>query len=377
MRKMFQYRIFPNKKQVHKLNATLEECRWLYNHLLGKRKDAYEQDGTSLSLFQQQKTFVLLKAERTTLDSVHSQVLQNVAVRVDLAMQAFFRRCKEHAEKPGFPRFKGYGRYDSFTFPQSGFSITHDSRVVLSKIGALKMVYHRQIKGKIKTCTLQRSSTGKWYVSFSVECQPERLPESPERVGIDVGLKTFASLSTGEEIANPRFFRKEEQDLARVQRKLSTLEKGTKERAKQRKVVARVHERIAFKRDTFTHQESRQIADRFGVICVEDLHINRMTHNHCLAKSISDASWSAFFTQLSCKAEEAGRQVVKVNPAYTSQTCSSCGHRQKMPLDLRIFACPCCHVQLDRDLNAALNIRGLGLQALGLSVEAPGLSRGE
>src|SRR6266699_5052931 len=376
MHKMFQYRIFPTKKQVHKLNETLNECRWLYNHFLEKRKTTYEQEGQSLSCYNQIDTLGLLKQERATLKQVHSQVLQNVAVRIDLPFKAFFRRCKA-GENSGYPRFRGRDRYDSFTFPQSGFSITYDDRVTLSKIGSVKMVYHRPIKGKLKTCTIRRSSTGKWYGSFSVEYEPERLGPVATQVGIDVGLKTFATFSNGEEIANPRFFRKEEQALARVQRKHAKLAKGTPLRRKRRQVVARGHERIAFRRDNFTHQESRQIIDRFGVICVEDLHVNRMTHNHCLAKSITDASWSAFFTQLSCKAEEAGRQVVKVNPAYTSQTCSSCGHRQKMPLDLRIFACPCCHVQLDRDLNAALNIRGLGLQALGLSVEAPGLSRGE
>src|SRR6266852_8715832 len=289
MRKMFQYRIYPTSKQVHKLNETLDECRWLYNHLLEMRKHAYAHTGKGLSCYEQQSTYPILKQERPTLERVHSQVLQNVAVRIDLAFKAFFRRCKA-GENPGYPRFRGRDRYDSFTFPQRGFSLTHNDRVTLSKIGSVKMVYHRPIKGTVKTCTIRRSSTGKWYVSFSVECEPERLPEAPERVGIDVGLKTFASLSTGEEIANPRFFRKEEQDLARVQRKLSTLEKGTKERAKQRKVVARVHERIAFKRDTFTHQESRQIADRFGVICIEDLHVSRMVHNHCLAKSIHDAA---------------------------------------------------------------------------------------
>ena len=374
---MFTYRLFPTKKQEKKLNQTLEECRWLYNHLLEMRKTAYERDGISLTCFQQQSSFPVLKQERSSLNAVHSQILQNVAVRIDLAFKAFFRRVREHAEEPGFPRFKGKSRYDSFTFPQSGFSITHDDRVTLSKIGSVKMIYHRPIKGKVKTCTIRRSSTGKWYGSFSVEYEPERLGPVATQVGIDVGLKTFATFSNGEEIANPRFFRKEEQALARVQRKHAKLAKGTPLRRKHRQVVARVHERIAFRRDNFTHQESRQIIDRFGVICVEDLHVNRMTHNHCLAKSIHDASWSEFFSKLSCKAEEAGRQVVKVNPAYTSQTCSSCGHRQKMPLDLRIFACPCCHVQLDRDLNAALNIRGLGLQALGLSVEAPGLSRGE
>src|SRR5713101_745332 len=374
MRKMFQYRIYPTRKQFHTLNETLDECRWLYNHLLENRKHAYAQTGKGLSCYEQQSTYPLLKQEHPTLEHVHSQVLQNVAVRIDLAFKAFFRRCKA-GENPGFPRFRGRDRYDSFTFPQSGFSLTPDDRVTLSKIGSVKMVSHRPMKGKVKTCTVQRSSTGKWSVSFSCECEPERLPEAPSQIGIDVGLKTFASLSNGEEIANPRFFRKEEKALAKVQRKHSQLAKGTPQRRKHRKVVARVHERIQFRRDNFTHQESRQIVDRFGVICVEDLQVNRMTHNHCLAKSIADASWSAFFAQLSRKAEEAGRQFVKVNPAYTSQTCSSCGHRKIMPLDVRIFDCPCCPVHLDRDLNAALNIRGLGLQALGLSVEAPALLR--
>jgi len=376
MRKTLAYRIFPTRKQETKLNETLEECRWLYNHLLAERKETYEHEGKSLSLYTQQAAFPQLKSVRPSLKAVHSQVLQNVAVRIDLAFKAFFRRCKESGA-PGYPRFKGQGRYDSITYPQSGFGIDVQEKLYASGIGHIKMVYHRPLKGKIKTLTIRRSLTGKWYACFSCEVEPERLPELASQVGIDVGLTTFATLSTGEEIANPRFFRKEEQALAKVQRKHSKLEKGTPQRRKHRKVVARVHERIAWRRDNFTHQESRQIVDRFGVICVEDLQVNRMTHNHCLAKSIADASWSAFFAHLSGKAEEAGRQLVKVNPAYTSQTCSRCGHRQKMPLDVRVFDCPCCHVHLDRDLNAAFNIRGLGLQALGLSVEALGFSRGE
>ena len=376
MRKTFKYRIYPTKKQLHKLTGILNECRWLYNHLLDMRKTSFEQEGKSLSLYGQQETFSLLKIERPTLKGVHSQVLQNVAVRIDLAFKAFFRRVKA-GEKPGFPRFRGADRYDSFTFPQSGFSITHDGRVCLSKIGTIKMVYHRPITGTVKTCTINRASMGKWYVCFSVECEPERLPERPEQVGIDVGLKTFATLSTAEEIANPRFFRKEEKALAKVQRKHAKLEKGTPARRKHRKVIARVHERIAFKRANFTHQKSRQIVDRFGVICVEDLTVNRMLHNHCLAKSISDAAWSQFFGQLSRKAEEAGRAFVKVNPAYKSQTCSSCSHRQKMPLSERVYHCPCCLLSLDRDLNASLNIRALGLQSLGLSVEASAFTPGE
>ncbi len=194
---MFQYRIYPTKKQLHKLNKTLEECRWLYNHLLERRKLLYEQAGTSLSLYQQQDTFGQLKHERPSLLSVHSQVLQNVAVRVYLAFKAFFRRVRAHAKERGYPRFKGPDRYDSFTFPQSGFSITHDERVVISKVGAIKMVYHRPMPGKIKTLTIHRSATGKWYACFSVECEPLRLPQRAEQVGIDVGLKTFATLSTG------------------------------------------------------------------------------------------------------------------------------------------------------------------------------------
>jgi putative transposase len=376
MRKMFRYRLYPTRKQETTLNETLAECRWLYNHLLEKRKETYEQDGTGLSCYQQQATYTILKQEHPSLSIVHSQVLQNVAVRIDLAFKAFFRRCKA-GEKPGFPRFRGKDRYDSFTFPQFGFKIDEQGKLFASGIGHIKIILHRPLKGKVKTCTIQRSSTGKWYASFSCEVEPERLPERASQVGIDMGLTTFASLSDGEEIANPRFFRKEEKALAKVQRKHSKLAKGTPERRQHRKAVARVHERIGFRRENFTHQESRKIVNSYGVICVEDLSVNRMLHNHCLAKSISDASWSAFFAQLSCKAEEAGRAFVKVNPAYTSQTCSRCGHRQKMALDVRVFDCSCCHVHLDRDLNAALNIRGLGLQALGLSVETPGFSRGE
>ena len=362
MRKMFQYRIYPDKKLMKALEATLEECRWLYNHLLETRRDAWEQEGKSLSLYQQQETFSILKQERPSLKSVHSQVLQNVALRIDLAFKAFFRRGIAgtlpggQVKKPGYPRFRGKNRSGSFCFPQTGFCITHDHRVSLSKIGSIKMVYHRPVRGKIKTLTIHKCSTGKWYASFSCEVEPERLTENADAVGIDVGLKTFATRSDGQEIANPRFFRKEEKTLAKVQRQHSKLAKGTPERRKHRKVVARVHERIAWRRENFTHQQSRKVVNQFGVICVEDLSVNRMVHTHWLAKSSSDAAWSAFLNQLAAKAEEAGRELIKVNPAYTSQTCSRCGHRQKMPLSERTYRCPCCLLVIDRDVNAARNI---------------------
>src|SRR5712691_9691504 len=231
MRKMFQYRLYPTKKQETSLNETLEECRWLYNYLLENRKTTYEQDGKGLSCYEQQSTYPILKADRPTLNMVHSQVLQNVAVRIDLAFKAFFRRCKA-GENPGYPRFKGKGRYDSFSYPQFGFKIDAQGKLALSGIGHVKIIKHRPIRGKIKTLTLQKSSTGKWYASFSVECDPERLPEKSDQVGIDVGLKTFATLSDAGEIENPRFFRKEEKQLARVQRQHSQLAQGTPKRRK-------------------------------------------------------------------------------------------------------------------------------------------------
>jgi putative transposase len=183
-------------------------------------------------------------------------------------------------------------------------------------------------------------------------------------VGIDVGLKTFAMLSTGQEIANPRFFRAEEHALAKVQRRLSKAETGTPERATRRRVVARVHERIAWRRGDFTHQHSRRIINAFDVIAVEDLSVNQMMHHPCLAKSIQDAAWSQFADLLSYKAAWAGRRFVAVNPAYTSQDCSQCGHRQALTLSARMYTCPCCGVVLDRDLNASLNILRLGQQSL-------------
>jgi putative transposase len=366
MRKTFRYRLYPTKAQESKMQATLDECRWLYNHLLEARQAAWEERHESLGLYHQHATLPALKVERPALATVHSQVLQNVAVRIDLAFKAFFRRVKA-GEKPGYPRFRGRDRYDSFCYPQapSGCKLNGD-RLTLSGIGTVRVVLHRPLEGTLKTVCVRRSPTGKWYVTFSCEWEPTSLPESAEQVGIDVGLHSFATLSTGEAIENPRFFRREEQGLVKAQRKLEREAKGTPRRQKRRKVVARVHERTRWKRQDFAHQNARRTVDRFGFIAVEDIHANRMVHNHCLAKSICDAAWAEFLQLVSIKAEWAGRTFVAVNPAYTSQTCSACGHRQKMPLSERTFACPCCLVVLDRDHNAALNILLLALQAVGL-----------
>jgi putative transposase len=370
MRKTFKYRLYPNKQQQRLLEQQLVECRWLYNELLAARRDAWEQRQESLRLYDQQATLPLLKAARPALATVQSQVLQNVAVRIDLAFQAFFRRVRTGGtgETPGYPRFRGTGRYDSITYPQVPVGCKLDAearRVRLYGVGLVKIILHRPLKGTPKTATISRSSTGKWYVCFSCECaEPAPLPATGQPVGIDVGLKTFATLSTGQEIANPRFFRTEEKALAQVQRRFSKEERGTLERAKRRRVVARVHERIAWRRSDFAHQHSRRIVDSFDLIAVEDLSVNRMTHNHCLAKSIHDAAWSQFTALIAYKAAWAGRQYVAVNPAYTSQDCSRCGHRQPLSLADRTYTCSCCGVVVERDYNASLNILRLGQQSL-------------
>jgi putative transposase len=367
MLKTYEYRLYPTKQQERLLEQQLEECRWLYNHLLARRRNAWEQQQESLRYYDQATSLPALKAERPTLASVQSQVLQNVAVRLDLAFQAFFRRLKAGGP-PGYPRFRGKGRYDSLTFPQVpvGCKLEADERHLrITNVGYIKILLHRPLDGAPKTATIRRSSTGKWYASFSCDCvELPPLPATGEQVGIDVGLKVFAALSTGDVIANPRFFRAEEHALAKAQRRLSKAEQASPERSKRRKVVARVYERIAWRRGDFAHQYSRRIVRRFDLIALEDLSVQGMMQNHTLAKSIHDVAWRQFADLLSVKAAWAGRSYVAINPAYTSQDCSDCGGRQPLTLSNRIYTCPSCGLVLDRDLNAAKNILSVGQHAL-------------
>lgn len=364
MRKTFQYRLFPTHKQETLLLNTLEQCRRLYNHLLDERKRSWEQEKKGLSLYDQLNTFPVLKDRVHELRDVHSQVLQNVAVRIDLAFKAFFRRIKQGVD-PGYPRFRGHGRYDSFTYPQAGFRL-NDKSVSLSKIGKVKAVIHRPIEGTIKTCTVRKTAIQKWFVSFSCEVEKNILPDNPASIGLDAGLSSFVTLSNGEKVDNPRFFKAEAKNLAKAQRRLSKQAKGTKKRHKRRKVVARVHERITNKRKDFAHKLSRKLVHDYGTIAIEDLNINNMQKDNfcCINRGIADVAWRNFFNLLEYKAESADRRVVKVSPAYTTQDCSHCGNRQKLKLSDRIYHCPCCSLSLDRDVNAALNILSLGLQAV-------------
>jgi len=388
-----KFRLYPSKAQETALNETLAVCRLVYNSLLHERTALHEQGLKSPTYYTQAPAITRWKKDHAELKTVHSQVLQNVAIRVELAFQAFFRRVKENKSKqgetPGYPRLKGKGQYDSITYPGSGFKIG-ESSVWLSLFGKqvqVKAKLHRPVVGTVKTCTVRRygsnPKSSKWFVCFSVikslvEQEDNPLSTCAEAVGLDAGLNSFLALSNGEGdnffVDNPRFFRRDEKALAKAGRKQAKTKKRSKERRKANKVLSRIHERTRNRRHDFVHQTARRLVNRYGVIAVEKLNVKGMGRNHCLAKSIADASWSMFRTVLTQKAESAARdangtalrEVIAVNPAYTSQDCSGCGYRPdglegrtKKKLSDRWHFCPKCSASLDRDTNAAINILAL------------------
>jgi len=247
-----------------------------------------------------------------------------VSHRVELAYQAFFTRVQNGEKEVGYSRFKGKYWYDSISYTQVGFHLRDEETILhLSKIGDIPMVYHRPIEGVIKRVTIRRTSTGKWYACFTVKMDDpkpaEPIPiEERSVVGIDVGLRTFCTLSDGTTMENPRWFRTEEKRLAKAQRKLSRCEKGTPKRRKQRLVVARIHETIANRRMDFAYKTAHTLTQTYDLLVFEDLAIKNMMKNHCLAKSIGDAAWNLFISTTVNKAEEAGYMVVLVNPAQTT-----------------------------------------------------------
>jgi putative transposase len=364
MAKVFRYRLRPTKAQIAKLNEQLELCRWVYNETLAMRKNAWEKEGKSVSYFETKRMLPIWKESKPELSSVHSQALQDVVLRVNMAFKAFFRRVQEGAKDSGYPRFKGKNRYDSISYPQSGFSI-EGNKLWLSKIGEIKFWLHRPLEGYVKRLTIRRSATKKWYVSFLVEESINHLLGPSEKVvGIDMGITNFAVLSNGEFIENPRFLLTDEERLQSAQSKRDKLPKGSSERRKVTKAVNHLYERVANRRENFAQQLSRRLVNSYGVICFEELNITKMTQNHNLAKSILDASWNKLVQYTAYKAAEAGRKVVLVNPMNTSQMCSGCGQIVKKELSVRVHDCPYCGLTLDRDLNASRNILRLGLQSL-------------
>lgn len=288
-----KYRLFPTSAQRTAFERTLGICRWVYNKTLEVRKAAWEERQASLSLYDTNKLLTSWKHEVPWLRDAYSQVLQEAQERVDLAFKHFFRRTQVGAT-PGYPHFRGQGWYKSFTFKQPGFGykLLDHGRLRLSKIGDVKIKLHRPLEGDVKRLHLRRDALGNWYACFAVEVAPQPLDSSPWSVGIDLGLAHFATLSTGEQVANPRFFRQDEQALAKAQRKLAACEKGTPAYRKRQRVVQHIHQRIANRRKDFAHQLSRALVDTFQLIAFEELQPSRMVKRRSLAKSISDAAWT-------------------------------------------------------------------------------------
>lgn len=369
MRRSFKYLIRPNVAQRAALTATLGICCELYNACLQERRDGWKKRGLSVGATKQMAELPAVKAERPDVAGVYAQVLQSVVRRVDRSFVAFFRRAKS-GQRPGYPRFRSRRRYDSFTFPQVGRSGVNGGVLVLTTgrlqvhgvPGVLKVNWHRPMEGRVKTATLKREGD-RWYVIFSCDDVPAKpLPPTDKACGVDVGLKSFAVLDDGTVIANPRHLEHAEASLKRAQRVVSRRKRGSRRRDKARRLLAKQHGHVANQRRDFHHKTARRLVGQYDQIAVEKLNIAGLSAG-MLSKSVHSAGWGQFFTFLRDKAEEAGRAVVEVNPAGSTQQCSGCGASVPKDLSVRVHKCPHCGLVLDRDVNAARNIRACAFGA--------------
>ncbi len=353
--------------------------------MLQQRIYAY-RSGKRVNYNSQQDEIPEVKNAFPEYRSIHSQVLQDVARRLNKSYDNFFRRTEEKNNgkniKAGFPRFKSKERYSSITYPQSGFRIMDNGHVWLSKLGEVRMFMHRPIIGEIKTLSVKRDNVGDWFITVTadqyrdggterqeggdLEEHHANSPEFMNPIGIDLGLKALITTSDGEQIEPPHFLIKSEKKLKKAQRDLSRKMKGSGKREKAKKRVAIIHRKIARQRDDFAHKISGQLINEHDLIALEDLNIAGMVKNHHMSKSIVDASWNSIIQYTTYKAESAGAVVVLVDPMHTSQKCSKCGNiKDDMKLSDRIYHCGVCGLAMDRDLNAAINIRNMGLTKIG------------
>lgn len=289
--------------------------------------------------------------------------MQDVLKRVDKTYKSFFNRIKRK-EKAGFPRFKGQNRFDSFSYTQSGFSL-NGNKLALSKIGTVKLKLSRNIVGKIKTLTIKKE-IDKWFAIFTVENESELLPKTNETIGIDAGLKTFLTLSDGTQIENNRFLEQTQKKLRVAQRSVARKKKGSNSRKKAVIKLRKIHQKITNQRNDFQHKVANFLIKTYDVICIEALNLKGLNKG-MLAKQFNDVAIGNFFNKLKCKAVEADKKVIEVNPNYTSQDCSACGERVKKDLSVRVHHCNNCGLTLDRDLNASINIHRLGINLLNLT----------
>ncbi|HST86777.1 MAG TPA: transposase [Ktedonobacterales bacterium] len=376
MRTTYQYRLVPTPEQERALEVVLWRCRTLYNVALEQRKTwwAWGQ-GIGATYYQQKAELPDLKAAHPEYAEVHSQVVQDVLLRLDRAFQAFFRRLKA-GEQPGYPRFQGRDRYHSFTYPQYGNGAVLDGGVLsLSKLGRIPIRLHRPLEGTPKTVTISREADG-WYACISCDAVPvHQLPPTGQETGIDVGLVHFLTRADGAHVPNPRHLRKAEKALKRAQRRVSRCKKGSNRRRKAVKLLQKHHLKVRRQRRHFHHTTALDLLRAYDTIYLEDVRVANMMRNHSLAKSISDAGWGQFRAILEGKAAYAGRRVVAVPPAYTSQDCSGCGERVRKSLSVRTHVCPACGLVIDRDENAAKNIQRAGQARRGLAGPPAGVNR--
>lgn len=370
MLRTFRYRLYPNLVQRVRIRKNIDACRFVYNWALETKKAAYETDKTNLSWFDLNVRLIELKQNHPFLKEAYSQSLQQAVKRLHLAFQHFFNCLMQDKEHSGYPKFKSRkAHHQSFDVPQF-FTIDFAAgRVHLPKIGAVKTVFHRRFKGKVRTCTIVSTITGKFFISIVVD-DGATLPLKPEAtsqmsVGIDVGLTTYATISTGEKVENPRHLQNALKRLQCLHRRLSKKRRGSRNRERAQRRLVRCYERISNQRSDFQHKLSTRLIRENQAIMVESLNISGMIRNRSLSKAIADAAWSRFLEMLRYKAEWYGVTLIEVEQfAPTSKRCHACRYiNDELTLSDRNWICPNCGIILDRDVNAAKNIKMMGLQS--------------